>query len=83
MWKRDMDDDDDTKSLISYAYCSSVKSQNKTKKKHLDQLYAAFPSDNSPSFPVETVAFSKCLIFIDDREDVTIINIDNQSFRNS
>lgn len=60
-----------------------VKSLIKAKKNHLDQLYAAFPSDNSPSFPVETVAFSKCLIFVDDREDVTIINIDNQSFRNS
>jgi hypothetical protein len=50
---------------------------------HLDQLYAAFPSDNNPSFPVETVAFSKCLMFMDDREDVTIIKIVNQSFRKS
>ena len=50
---------------------------------YLDQLYAAFPSDSKPSFPVETVAFSKCLMFIDDLADVTIINIDNQTLRNS
>lgn len=51
---------------------------NRKSNKHLDQLYTAFPSDNNPSFPVDTVAFSKCLMFTDDREDVTIIKIDNQ-----
>lgn len=51
-------------------------------KEHLDQLYAAFPSDNKPSFPVDTVAFSKCLMFIDDLAEVTIINTANQSLRN-
>ena len=56
---------------------------NQDQRENLDQLYAAFPSDNKPSFPVETVAFSKCLMFIDDRADVTIINIDNQSLRSS
>lgn len=61
-------------------YCHNIKTKSD---KHLDQLYAALPSDNKPSFPVETVAFSKCLMFIDDREEVTIINIFNQSFRNS
>lgn len=50
---------------------------------YLDQLYAAFPSDSKPSFPVETVAFSRCLMFIDDREEVTIIKMDSQSFLNS
>lgn len=50
---------------------------------HLDQLYAAFPSDNKPSFPVDTVAFSKCLMLMDDRAEVTIINTDTQSLRNS
>lgn len=63
--------------------CKTHQGQKRRQKAHLDQLYAAFPSDNKPSFPVETVAFSKCLMFIDDRDDVTIINIDNQSFRNS
>lgn len=59
-------------------------SENKMKvREHLDQLYAAFPSDNRPSFPVDTVAFSKCLMFMEDRAEVTIINIDNQSLRNS
>lgn len=61
----------------------SVTVPKHSQNKHLDQLYAALPSDNKPSFPVETVAFSKCLMFIDDREEVTIINIFNQSFRNS
>lgn len=56
---------------------------SKSWSEYLDQLYAAFPSDSNPSFPVETVAFSRCLMFIDDREDVTIIKIDNQSLRNS
>lgn len=55
----------------------------KREKNHLDQLYAAFPSDNNPSFPVETVAFSKCRIFIEDRAEVTTINIDSQSLRKS
>lgn len=50
---------------------------------YLDQLYAAFPSETKPSFPVETVAFSRCLIFIEDRDDVTIIKIDNQCLRKS
>lgn len=64
--------------------CKTHQGQKRRRQKaHLDQLYAAFPSDNKPSFPVETVAFSKCLMFIDDRDDVTIINIDNQSFLNS
>lgn len=63
--------------------CKIHHTDQQSQKKYLDQLYAAFPSDNKPSFPVETVAFSKCLMFMDDREDVTIINIDNQSFRNS
>lgn len=50
---------------------------------YLDQLYAAFPSASKPSLPVETVAFSRCLILMDDREEVTIINTDNQSLRKS
>lgn len=50
---------------------------------HLDQLYAEFPSESKPSLPVDTVAFSKCLMLIDERAEVTIINMDNQSFRNS
>lgn len=57
--------------------------QEWSKSKHLDQLYAAFPSDNKPSLPVDTVAFSKCLMLIDDRAEVTIINTDSQSLRNS
>lgn len=50
---------------------------------YLDQLYAAFPSDSNPSLPVDTVAFSKCLMLIDERAEVTIIKTDNQSFRSS
>lgn len=55
----------------------------KVKSKNLDQLYAEFPSDNRPSFPVDTVAFSKCRMFIEERAEVTTINIDNQSLRKS
>lgn len=50
---------------------------------HLDQLYAALPSDTKPSFPVDTVAFSKCRMFIEDLEDVTIIKMESQCLRKS
>ena len=50
---------------------------------HLDQLYAALPSETKPSFPVDTVAFSKCRMFIEDLEDVTIIKMESQFLRKS